>query len=161
MRGALVASLVLLGACAGTPTGATLESSAAPADLADLVLVDMNGRQHPVQAEWSAGRSVVLVFWQTWCLSCEREAASVVAAAKARPDLAFFGVVPGTDDDVNDFEVLAKVEQQGMTYPQIRDRDLSLTETFDVQGTPTLLVIGPDGKVSFRGHEVPEDWLAR
>ena len=46
-----------------------------------------------------------------------------------------------------------------MLYPQVRDRDLALTDTFDVRGTPTVVVIGLDGAVAYRGHELP-DWEA-
>jgi hypothetical protein len=74
--------------------------------------------------------------------------------------VAFFGVVPGTDERVDDGEVRRVASELGFPYPQVRDRDLALTERFDVQGTPTILVLEGNGELVYRGHRAPPDWNA-
>ena len=47
---------------------------------------------------------------------------------------------------------------QGMTYDQIRDEDLALTELFQVTGTPTVIVIDKSGQVVWQDHHAPALW---
>lgn len=48
----------------------------------------------------------------------------------------------------------------GLTYDQIRDKDLALTEHFRVTGTPTVIVLNAAGEVVWREHEAPKSWEA-
>jgi thiol-disulfide isomerase/thioredoxin len=124
-----------------------------------LVLHDMAGRTHDADAMLAAGRPVVLVFWQTWCPSCKREAPELAHAVKQYGDaMAFFGVVSGPDDVVDDAKVRRVAEAWGHRHPQIRDRDLSLTNRFKVRGTPVIIVLGREGRELFRGFRLPKDW---
>jgi protein-disulfide isomerase len=54
----------------------------------------------------------------------------------------------------------AAIFELGLTYPQVRDRDLALTQLLGVKGTPTVIVLDPDGQVVYREHHVPADWQA-
>jgi thiol-disulfide isomerase/thioredoxin len=124
-----------------------------------LVLLDMDGRTHDADALLAAGRPVVLVFWQTWCPSCKREAPELAHAVKQYGDsIDFFGVISGPDDVVDDTKVLRVAEEWGHRHPQIRDRDLTLTKRFKVVGTPVIIVLGRDAQELFRGYRLPEDW---
>lgn len=124
-----------------------------------LVVRDMDGLGHDLDRALAAGKAVTLVFWQTWCESCRREAPEVIAAARSLGERAeFYGVVPGTDERVDEHEVRRMAQELGFTFPQLRDRDLSLTERFDVDGTPTILVLVGDGEPVYRGHRTPRDW---
>jgi protein-disulfide isomerase len=46
----------------------------------------------------------------------------------------------------------------GLTYDQIRDEDLALTELYQVTGTPTVIVIDKNGQVVWNDHEAPTSW---
>ena len=124
-----------------------------------LAFTDMEGRAHTVAESLDAGQKVVFVFWATWCSSCKAEMGSLAAAAREHPELDFYGVVSGPDDAVDDGRVLEVVNRWFVPYPQVRDRDLELTETFGVVGTPTIVVVDEDGRVVYRDHEQP-DWEA-
>ncbi|MFT5286763.1 MAG: thiol-disulfide isomerase/thioredoxin [Planctomycetota bacterium] len=120
---------------------------------------DMQGKQLDVDATLASGRSVAFVFWQTWCGSCREEFPSLIAAAqKYESGIEIVGVVSGPDGVIDDDEVRATVKQFGLTYRQVRDRDLSLTRRFEVTGTPTIVVVGKGQKTLYRGHRAPEDW---
>ncbi len=124
-----------------------------------LVLTDMEGTALDVDAELASGRNVVLVFWQTWCGPCKREAPHLAEAARTHAEaLRFVGVVSGTDRDVDDAKVRKYVDTYGLPYPQVRDRDLALVRRYEVKGTPTILILGPDRAILYRGAVPPDDW---
>ncbi|MEZ6017717.1 MAG: TlpA disulfide reductase family protein [Planctomycetota bacterium] len=154
---ALAACGWLAAGCAATGGGTT--SAVVPASLA---MSDLDGVRHDLDAELAKGRAVTLVFWQTWCASCKAEAPALVRAAVAHADhMTFVGVVPGTDATVDDDEVRRVASELGLPYPTVRDRDLALTESFQVQGTPTIIVLeGSPARIVFAGHRPPSDFGA-
>ena len=171
MRHVITAILIgSLFACASTgsesqePRGS--RTSAAPEDLGSvathetwLAVDDMQGLPHDLRASLAEGREVALVFWQTWCASCIEEAPHVVEAASRRAGTTdFVGVISGPDGTVDDAEVRRMTSELALTYPQVRDRDAAIARRFDVKGTPTIVVIAPDGRIVFRGHELPAGW---
>ena len=122
-------------------------------------VTDREGRVVSIDAALDAGKCVVFVFWQTWCPKCKAEAPSLAKSAKAYADKAqFLGVISGPDDVVDDRRVESFIREAGLTYPQIRDRDLALTRGFAVDGTPTIIVMDPRKEVIYRGHHAPAKW---
>ncbi|QDU86136.1 Soluble secreted antigen MPT53 precursor [Planctomycetes bacterium Pla163] len=161
-RSIITATALVIGlaACASTPTG---DAATVPTHLdvrADWTLVDQRGTVHPTGEYLAAGEPVVLVFWQTWCGSCVAEAPRVQDVHKSRPNLHVFGVVSGSERDVDAADVQATALRLGLTYPQVLDRDLSLTSALAIQGTPTVVVLGADGTVLYHAHQLPDDWTA-
>lgn len=159
----LLAALFTTG-CASSGTSPTPNKTAAsdvlPASVntSTLQVTDMAGESHDLGAV-AAETPVVLVFWQTWCASCREEAPSLIRASQEHDgELAFFGVVPGPDEVVDDEEVKRVAEQQNNPWPQVRDRDLLLTNLFEVEGTPTIIVLGGGGEVLYSEHHAPDDW---
>ena len=66
----------LLGAVL-TLAGCSSAGSAQPAQPEQVTLAsvtDMQGREYDLAAQLDEGRPVALIFWQTWCASCLREA---------------------------------------------------------------------------------------
>ncbi|MAF66956.1 MAG: hypothetical protein CMJ84_15035 [Planctomycetes bacterium] len=150
------AALALAG-CAGAP------SAAPPTTLQELagVLTDLDGATHDVDAALRDGRRVALVFWQTWCESCLREGPALARAAKRlEGEIDFLGVIPGPDEQVDEAEVRRVAASLGLSYPQVRDRDLAWTHALAVEGTPTIVVLGPGREVLYHGHRPPSDWSA-
>ncbi|MFT4572454.1 MAG: thiol-disulfide isomerase/thioredoxin [Myxococcota bacterium] len=124
-----------------------------------LAFTDMDGRTHDGDALIEDGTPVVLVFWQTWCGSCKREAPKLVEAVERYGEsLKFFGIISGPDDAVDDANVARVAREWHLEHPQIRDRDLTLTKRYKVVGTPAIIVVGRGGKTLFSGHRLPEDW---
>ena len=64
----------------------------------------------------------------------------------------------GPDASVDEDKLAAAIFQYRMSYPQVRDRDLALTELLGVSGVPTVVVLAPDGTVAYREHGLPPDW---
>ncbi len=168
LRLALCTSLLTLPACALSPAdrpgahhaGAgshrTASAHAAPACSS---VIDIDGRTHEIDRITRAGRRVVLIFWQTWCSPCRHEAPALAEASRKYEDsLSFFGVISGPAKSAEERDVREFVAFYRLPYPQVRDADLALTREFQVEGTPTIIVLGPEGDVIYRGHRPPADW---
>lgn len=149
--------LVLAAACASTdpaPRGGTARVPATS-------FTAFDGRAIDLARELAAGRTVVLVFWQTWCGPCRAEAPKLRDAARAHAsELVFVGVVSGPDSVVDEQELARIVERLGLSYPELRDRDGAWSKAFGITATPTLVALRPDGTEGWRAHHAPADWLA-
>lgn len=156
LRTSLLLLALLGGACGTTENHASdhVQVSNGP-----LAVTDRGGSSHDLDAALAQGRPVALIFWQSWCRSCLEEAPQLARDVEQwRDQIDFFGVVPGPDESVDDAALDTAIEKNGLTHPQVRDRDLALTRRFGVEGTPTIIVLGREREVLYRGHELPQDW---
>lgn len=165
----VIALAALVAGCAGPPDGGN--AAAAPLKLAAETLTQptLSGAPSDLATRLDRGETVVLVFWQTWCESCRREAPAIAKAAEQeRGSLTFLGVVPGADANVSDAEITATAGRWGYTFPQLRDRELALTRALGVEGTPTIVVLGPGpndtgssgARILYREHRLPDSWAS-
>ena len=153
--------LILCPGCGGnTPEERSVRnSSPALKTPAGLKFRDMAGKSHDIESILGQGQSVALVFWQTWCKPCLREMPELARVDRQySPRIRFYGIVSGADEDVDDAKVKSLVERLGVGYPQVRDRDLRLSRGFKIDGTPTIVILGPGRSVLYRGHQLPDNW---
>lgn len=106
------------------------------------------------------GRPVVLVFWASWCAVCVREMPALKrfhATAGERIDLVSCTI----DTDVAAARACAAKHQ--LAYPVILDGDMAIAERFGVDATPTMVLIGADGRELARGRSLGQlgDALAK
>ena len=130
-------------------------SEAVAAPLADLALVDQNGVEHRLSDY--RGKAVFLNFFATWCGPCQREIPDIEALYDERGrnegDLVVLGVAnPKTDEhprnsDVNESEVRAFIDEEGITYPVLMDTTGQLFAAYGVSAFPTTFMIDADGNV--------------
>lgn len=120
---------------------------------------DAAGNSVVIADELAAGKTVTLVFWQAWCAPCRAEAPHLVAASRKYSNLVIIGVVSGPDEAVDAAQLERTVVELGLPYRNVRDRTLELTRALDVRGTPTIVVLGAQGQILFRGNKSP-DWDA-
>lgn len=146
-------ALLLSVGCSGVSPRTSTGASAPAVESASLE--DLDGTAHDLLA---SDRPTVLVFWATWCGPCRAEMPTLAEASAAHGDRArFHGVLSGPDDRVDEALARRLVDGAGIAYPQLRDRDGAVARAYEVDGTPTIFVIGADGSVRFRGHRLPED----
>ena len=98
------------------------------------------------------GRHVLLEFWGTWCGPCLGEVPNLkeAYAAYGADRLEIVGVANDDAQAVSDF-----VAEHEMAWPQIvqdADEDRAVLDAFRIQGYPTTLLLGPDGRIVAREH---------
>jgi thiol-disulfide isomerase/thioredoxin len=105
-----------------------------------------------------AGRVAVIDFWATWCEPCRTSIPKVVAFAHEQRDRGV--VVVGMHVGHGFEQALQFAADSGIDYPLFADPDYRLSDRYAARRVPTVLVLGRDGAVLYRGDEV-DDGLRR
>lgn len=96
-----------------------------------------------------SGKIVVIDFWATWCHWCFKglpNLQKVYEEFKDNDKIAFLAV--STDaPEVADADLSAKFAEAELKLPIYRDLDRYNASVFKVQGLPTMVILGADGKV--------------
>jgi thiol-disulfide isomerase/thioredoxin len=160
-----IAVCVLIAGCGMNSCSSPNQATEAPAPsvlpsrVLRTPLSDTNSNTVVIADVLATGKNVTLVFWQTWCAPCRAEAPQLVAASRKYSNMEIIGVVSGPDEAVDAAELQRAIVEWGLPYRNVRDRALDLTRALDVRGTPTIVVLGAQGQVLYRGHKSP-DWDA-
>ena len=113
----------------------------------DFTLKDISGKE--VSLSDFAGKTVVLVFWASWCPDCRAEVPELKAmhAAADAGKVAFVSV--SFDKEYDKF--VSYVTENELPGVQLFDpagkKDSTIGDAFGIKWIPALYVIGPDGKV--------------
>ena len=113
----------------------------------DFALNDINGKQ--VKLSDFRGKTVVLIFWASWCPDCRAEVPLIkemYAAANLRK-VAFVSV----SFDRKEEAFRSYVTENELPGVQLFDaagkKDSAVSASFHVRWIPAIYLIGPDGKV--------------
>ncbi|MGM9714329.1 MAG: TlpA family protein disulfide reductase [Prevotella sp.] len=109
----------------------------------DFTLKDINGQDLKLSS--LRGKYVILDFWGSWCIWCIRGIPEMKKYYdKYKDKMEILGV------DCNDTEQKwkAAVEKHQIPWKHVYNpKDSDITTKYAIQGYPTKIVIGPDGKI--------------
>lgn len=89
-------------------------------------------------------RSVTVVhFWASWCPTCKLEASNI-EAIKDKTDLITIAVNSGSD-----FEIKKYLDDNGLSFDVINDKDGSLSKVFNISAYPTTLIYDKEKRLVF------------
>ena len=109
----------------------------------EFVLNDINGNS--VKMSQFRGKTVVLIFWASWCPDCRAEVPALKELqAKTDPDKVVF-VSISSDRTVEAWKKYVAENEMGGV--QLYKDKSKVSEDYHVKWIPSQYVIGPDGKV--------------
>ncbi|GMQ86892.1 MAG: TlpA disulfide reductase family protein [Gammaproteobacteria bacterium] len=118
-----------------------------PIPASDFYLRDLNSKL--VRLSDFRGKVVLLNFWATWCPPCRKEMPSMQQLYQAYKDKGL-EIVAVSVDTTSPGEVRAFVEELGLTFPVLHDRDSLVSRLYSNPGVPSSYLIDPQGKVAYR-----------
>jgi cytochrome c biogenesis protein CcmG, thiol:disulfide interchange protein DsbE len=104
------------------------------------------------------GKVVLVNVWASWCEPCRDELPLIEKTHKRLS--ARGGTVLGIDVKENSGAALKAVDEFGLTFPNLRDRDGSFVRKWGQTGYPENFVIDRQGRVAaVRRFPVTQKWL--
>jgi peroxiredoxin len=154
-------TLLLLGAAVpgaqGTAARGELPAFAASSgkpEWVDFTLPEAGGGQVSL-SRFIGKKPVLLIFWATWCPHCNESVPAINtmhSEPPTRDTLAIFAL----DYRESRERVKAFIASKKVAFRVLLDESGSVARKYGVVGIPTYILIDRDGKVVFRGYEIPE-----
>jgi len=118
-----------------------------------FTLEDLNGKTLDMAAEVSQ-KVHLMVFWSIFCEPCKAEMPLIQRLYEDYRDKGLEIVAVAMDGEPMKKSIQGLVKQQGYTFRVFIDKlapdeSFVAADPYGVAGTPTLYVVGRDGKVSF------------
>ena len=161
--GKIAAALVLIVLTAAVLTaertgswGATPDPAASGGDgkWIDFTLPEAGGGQVSL-FQFIGKKPVLLIFWATWCPHCNESVPAINRMHSKSPTRDTLAIL-ALDYMESREKVRAFIERKKVAFPVLLDGSGSVARKYGVVGIPTYILIGRDGKVAYRGHEIPE-----
>lgn len=123
----------------------TAKKQAAGVEAPDFTLNDLNG--NPLSLSSLRGKYVILDFWGTWCVWCIKGIPTLKEYYAKYKDKLEILSIDCNDSEEKWKEGVAKHEMPWLHVYQSYDGDTQTLMLYAVQGFPTKILIGPDGKI--------------
>jgi DNA-binding beta-propeller fold protein YncE/thiol-disulfide isomerase/thioredoxin len=128
----------------------------APALPADAVWLNV---ERPLTPADLAGHLVLLHFWTYACINCQHALRALATIDRELAGEAFVIIsVHSAKFPTQRATELAReaVRQLEVTHPVVLDPDARITQSYAVSGWPTMVFVGPDGRILGTGRGEPE-----
>jgi thiol-disulfide isomerase/thioredoxin len=98
------------------------------------------------------GKPVLVVFWATWCPVCKAEDGNIQSISRDTP------VISVAMQSEN---VAKHMQERGLNFAAIDDRDATLASAWNVRGVPSHFILDGAGNVRFRVVGYATTWGLR
>jgi thiol-disulfide isomerase/thioredoxin len=102
----------------------------------DLILVDLKNQEYHLSE--IKDKTIVINFWATWCLPCKVEMPLLESTYQdlKSDGLEIFGITSEDQSLVENY-----LKNHPVSYPIVIDKNYALTNYFNIQGYPTIIII--------------------
>jgi thiol-disulfide isomerase/thioredoxin len=104
-----------------------------------------------------AGKPLLLVFWNTWCVDCMRELPKINRLAERFGPLGVAVVAVNTGLNDSESKARAYWKRSGYLFPSGYDHSFELGTAFRVPGVPTVFLVDAGGIVRYKNSLIPGD----
>jgi len=126
-----------------------------------FTLGSLDGNQVSLKSLRAKGH-VMLVFWTTECVYCFMHIGELNELQSKYQDKGFTIAAINFAGE-HEQEVREYVSDNGLKYLTLTDRlkNIDVAQAYKVIGTPTIVLIAPDGKILSYGYSIPDlkKWL--
>ena len=138
---------VLLAGCSPY-AGERLLGNQAP----DFTLSNLKGEKVQL-SKLTSEKPVMLVFWATWCPTCNEEIPILNQWVPLYPGLQIVGInVQESPERVRMF-----TEKKKFQYPVLLDEEGGVAEQYGLVGIPASVLIAKGGKIIYYGFSLPQN----
>lgn len=123
----------------------------------DVRLTRLDGSGASSLADYR-GKVVVVNFFASWCPPCVEEAPVLERAQRMLAPSGGTVIGIAVDDARGDTQEF--VDDNGLTFPVLRDVDRAFSNGYGVKGLPETFVIDADGRiVALRRNQITQRWV--
>jgi len=118
----------------------------------EFSLKDQYGNSHSL-SEYK-GKTVLLIFWATWCTDCLEELPDIERLYKEyqlekNENIVILGInTPNREVETDVKGITAFMKKNNYTFPTLMDEDGKVFEAYDIRTYPTTYFIDRNGKIS-------------
>ena len=119
----------------------------------ELKITGLTDFGQPIDWKSYRGKVVLIDFWATWCGPCRAEIPNIKALYEELPRDVFDVVAINLDREEGALATFLK--EHPLPWSNVIGKDaFGIAEAYNIAALPTMMVIGPDGKILAVGHRV-------
>lgn len=106
-------------------------------------------------SELNKDNPVLLVFWATWCPTCQEEMPELNEWQETKTPLGLKILAVNVEESRADVEKFIKLK--GLKYPVAFDSDGKIANAYGLVGIPVVIYLEKGGEVLYYGYQLPEN----
>jgi thiol-disulfide isomerase/thioredoxin len=117
-----------------------------PGPAPDFRLTTLAGET--VTKESLRGKPTLLMFWASWCTTCQKELPNLKALYDQKKGKGFQAVAVGFRDEESNIRNYVRAHERTFSFPTTYDVNDRVSEAFGVKGTPTFVLLDAQGRIA-------------
>lgn len=134
-------------------------AGAAQETVADFRLEELSSGQTVQLSSYQNKQAVLLFFWTSWCPFCLKEIRLLNDRRQGYLDKGIEILAVNAGENRNTVQRLVKNYAVGLKV--LLDEDSAVTDSYQVLGVPTMVLIDKAGKLRYKGYSLPEDEMEK